>query len=61
MEKIIVIYADEGMVLTNGKTYGTMIFLAKNENEDDYHEITKVEYDNMLAVEESEAEYEESV
>lgn len=61
MEKIIVIYADEGMVLTNGKTYGTMIFLAKNENEDDYHEITKVEYDNMLAVEESEAEYEESI
>lgn len=44
-----VIYADEGKVLTNGEVYGTQIFLADGANENDFHEITAEEYEQILA------------
>lgn len=44
MEKRIVLFADEGKVLTDGKTYGTQIFLGENDVADNYREITVEEY-----------------
>ena len=52
MKTRTVIYADEGMVLTDGNTYGTTIFLAEGETGEKYREITKAEYDAKLAEEE---------
>ena len=44
-----ILYADEGKILTNGEIYGKQIFLAEGVSEDDFHEITEVEYEQMLA------------
>lgn len=52
MKERIVIYADEGKVLTDGVLYGTTIFLAEGESPTDYHEITVEEYEATLAAEE---------
>ena len=56
MKTRTVIYADEGMVLTNGEVYGTTIFLAEGENGEDYTEITKEEYEAKLTEEEKQGE-----
>ena len=37
--------ADKGMVLTNGITYGTVIFLGDDDNSDSYYEITRDAYE----------------
>jgi hypothetical protein len=42
------LYADEGMVLTDGEHYGTTVSLAEGENGDNYREITKEEYETKL-------------
>lgn len=49
MKSRTVLYADEGMVLTNGVTYGRQIYLAEGEDETIYHEITEAEYEKILA------------
>lgn len=54
MRQRIVLSADEGKVLTNGETYGTVIFLADTDSPDNYHEITQAEYDEILAEQEQE-------
>lgn len=46
--------ASEGMVLTNGTAYGTVIFLAENDDGSSYYEITREEYDAILAKEAAE-------
>lgn len=47
--------ASEGMVLTNGTSYGTVIFLAEGESADAYHEIPASEYEAILAEQDAEA------
>lgn len=51
MKTSVVIYADEGKVLTNGEIYGKQIFLADGEMVSDYHEIPEAEYAEIQAEE----------
>lgn len=50
-----VIYADEGKVLTDGKTYGKQIYLAEGVEPNTFHEITDAEYAQILKAEEDKA------
>lgn len=44
----VILTASEGMILTDGVTYGTKIYLADGKNRDNFYEITKEEYEKML-------------
>lgn len=44
--------ASEGMTLTNGETYGKVIYLGCNDSPDNWHEITDEEYAEILAEQE---------
>ena len=48
MKQRIVLYAEEGKVLTNGSVYGRIIYLAEGESAWDYYEITDAEYEEIL-------------
>ena len=48
MKTMIMLYADEGKILTNGTDYGTTISLAKDEIADGWYEITKEEYNEIV-------------
>ena len=43
--------ASEGMVLTDGESYGREVFLAVDADQSKWHEITQAEYDKILAEE----------
>lgn len=44
--------AEEGKILTNGKIYGRMIFLADGTSEEGFYEITEAEYAEIINKEE---------
>lgn len=44
-----VLYADDGMILTNGTDYGVIIWLATGIDASEYYQITKDEYEAILA------------
>lgn len=48
MKQRIILYAAEGMVLTDGEHYGKIIFVAEDVSPDMYYEITDNEYENIL-------------
>jgi hypothetical protein len=45
----VIIYANEGKILTNGEIYGKQIFLADGVSEEDFYEITEEEYHKIMA------------
>ena len=58
MKTMIMLYADEGKILTNGKTYGTTISLAENVSAEGYYEITVEEYEKIMEEQAKEEELE---
>lgn len=55
-KKVVInkLIASDGSVLTDGKTYGRIIYLGKNRKKDEFFEITKEEYEDILKKEQLE-------
>lgn len=51
MKTRMILYADEGKVLTDGEIYGRQIFLSDDRNAEDFSEITEAEYNEILEAE----------
>lgn len=51
MKTMITLIADKGKVITNGTDYGTTISLAEGVDASAFHEITREEYEAILAEE----------
>lgn len=45
MKTRTILYADDGMYLTDGKNYGKVVYLAENENSDAWREVAASEID----------------
>ena len=54
MKKDNILYASEGKVYTNGEIYGVQIHLAEGIDKDSFYEITREEYEAILAERETE-------
>ena len=48
MKQRIVLYSEEGKILTNGEIYGKQIFLADGVDKSSFYEISDEEYENIL-------------
>ena len=51
MERVI-LRATQGKVLTDGKTYGRTIYLARGMDGSNFYEITEEEYSEIIKVQE---------
>ena len=45
--ELIKLTPSKGMVLTNGETFGTEIYLGKNDSKENWYEITEAEADKV--------------
>lgn len=48
MKTRVILYADNGKILTDGETYGRQIFLAEGRTSDSFYEITEEEYNQIM-------------
>ncbi len=53
MKSMTTLYADEGMILTDGENFGTTIQLAEGRTADGIEEISLEEYNKILEAEEA--------
>lgn len=51
---ITVLTAENGMKLTNGSSFGSVVCLGVNDSEDNWHEITEAEAEKLMAEEDEE-------
>lgn len=58
MEERIVLTANEGMVLTDGTTYGKVIWLAEGADTSAFYQITEAEFNDIMENQASPADYE---
>ena len=56
MKTRTILYASEGMVLTDCESFGKEVFLAEDADQYKWHEITQEEYDKILKAEAEEIE-----
>jgi hypothetical protein len=54
---ITVLRANKDMVLTNGVTFGTIVYLGKDDNDENWYEISAEEADEQMNKEVTEADY----
>lgn len=40
---MIILKANEGKLLTNGQTFGKVVYLGKNDSADNWHEVSETE------------------
>ena len=55
MDERKILYAEDGMILTNGTDYGRIIYLADGADETAFHPITEEEYEAIMNDEQAEA------
>lgn len=48
MRERIILYADKGMILTDGEIYGKEILLAEGVTAENFREIPEAEYEEIL-------------
>ena len=48
MKQRTTLYAEDGMILTDGEHYGTVIHLAVDSDAEKWHEITREEYEQII-------------
>lgn len=41
---MIILKANEGKLLTNGQTFGKVVYLGKNDSADNWHEVDETEF-----------------
>ena len=51
-----ILIADKGYIYTNGEIYGTKIYLAIGTDKNSFYQITKEEYEKILAEGEEETD-----
>ena len=54
MKTRLILYADEGKVLTDGEIYGNEIYLADDVDSSKFYEITQEEYKAKMAEQKTE-------
>lgn len=51
IKNVTILYAGEGMMLTNGNAYGKTVALGAGDSPENWHEITMEEYQNIFETE----------